>query len=88
MDLFLGNVTVGSRGLSSSAVKTEGLVLIAWIITIFNIIAPLQTRYKYHQMFMVAMVLLVVICLAKLFKLGKKVVNIPKLPRQIKQKNI
>ena len=70
----------------TSVLKEEGLVLLAWVITIFNIIAPLQMRYKYHQIAMVTLILVIVIFVARIFRMGRKVVSTPRLPRRLKQK--
>jgi len=88
MDLFLGNCVVEkSNRTMSSMLKDESLMwILTLLIALFNIVAPVQVRYRY-QIMVLAFVMFFVILISKLLRVrARKVVNIPQLTRRTKQK--
>lgn len=85
MDLLLGNIAVQHRS-PTAFLKEDSIWILAWLVALFSIVAPSQVRYRY-QLIVIAFIMVFVIFFAKLLRVrGRKVVNIPQLPRRLKQK--
>jgi hypothetical protein len=82
----LGNVVIDKHRSGAQVIKEDTIWILAFLITLFNVIAPVHVRYRY-QLLLIALVMFFVLILSKLMRVrGRNVVNTPRLPRRIKQK--